>query len=126
MELPVSGSRRKGAAATVGTVVELFGGVGGFRLGLEGSGWRTTWANQWEPSTKAQHAFDCYVRNFFELRDEPLVVDDVLKEVRASDGHVAVNEDIGLVLDQIEAGVREPIPDHDLLVGGFPCQDYSV
>ncbi len=39
---------------------------------------------------------------------------------------VHVNEDINVVLDQIAAGEREPIPDHDLLVGGFPCQDYSV
>ena len=33
-------------------VVELFAGVGGFRIGLERSGWETVWANQWEPSTK--------------------------------------------------------------------------
>ena len=64
------------------------------------------WANQWEPSTKTQHAFDCYVSHF--------------------ETGVHVNEDINVVLDQIEAGEREPIPDHDLLVGGFPCQDYSV
>jgi DNA (cytosine-5)-methyltransferase 1 len=122
----MSGSRGKEPVATAGTVVELFAGVGGFRRGLAASGWRTTWANQWEPSTKSQHAFDCYVRNFFAHSDAPLVVDDSLNEVRASDGDVAVNEDISLALEQIDAGVREPIPDHDLLVGGFPCQDYSV
>ena len=52
-------------------VVELFAGVGGFRLGLEGwegkspsSGYKkkldknfeVIWSNQWEPSTKTQHA----------------------------------------------------------------------
>jgi DNA (cytosine-5)-methyltransferase 1 len=116
----------KKAAGSAGTVVELFAGVGGFRLGLEASGWRTVWANQWEPSTKTQHAFDCYVRNFFEKRGEPVAIDDELHEARAASGDVAVNEDIAKVLDQIEAGEREPIPDHDLLVGGFPCQDYSV
>ena len=42
-------------------VVELFAGVGGFRLGLERSGWEVVWANQWEPATRTQHAFDCYV-----------------------------------------------------------------
>lgn len=90
----------------VGRVVELFAGVGGFRLGLEAAGWDVIWANQWEPSTKAQHAFECYVKHF--------------------DSGIHVNEDINVVLDEIEAGVREDIPDHDLLVGGFPCQDYSV
>jgi DNA (cytosine-5)-methyltransferase 1 len=83
-------------------VAELFAGVGGFRLGLERSGWKVIWSNQWEPSTKAQHASDCYVDHF------------------GSDGHVC---------DDIAKVVRDPsaqIPDFELLVGGFPCQDYSV
>ncbi|HZG70711.1 MAG TPA: DNA (cytosine-5-)-methyltransferase [Chondromyces sp.] len=82
-------------------VVELFAGVGGFRLGLErAKGFKVSWANQWEPSTKSQHAFNCYINNFGN-----------------EDGH-AVNEDI--------AEVWHTVPEHDLLVGGFPCQDYSV
>lgn len=81
----------------VGTVAELFAGVGGFRIGLGLAGWKTVFSNQWEPSTKAQHASDVYVANF------------------GLEGHS--NEDISTVKD---------IPDVDLLVGGFPCQDYSV
>ena len=81
----------------VGTVAELFAGVGGFRIGLASSGWKTVFSNQWEPATKAQHASDVYVENF------------------GSEGHS--NIDIALV---------EEIPTVDLLVGGFPCQDYSV
>jgi len=83
---------------TVGTVAELFAGVGGFRLGLEKSGWETVFSNQWEPSTKVQHASEVYVSRFGKA------------------GHS--NEDIAKV---------EKLPRHvDLLVGGFPCQDYSV
>ena len=81
----------------VGTVAELFAGVGGFRLGLSKAGFRTVFSNQWEPSTKAQHASDVYVANF------------------GPEGHS--NEDLATVAD---------IPKVDLLVGGFPCQDYSV
>ena len=85
-------------------VVELFAGVGGFRLGLEGAGgFRVVWSNQWEPGTTKQHASDCYRQHF------------------GADGHVC--EDIAKVLDRPEEYV---IPSHDLLVGGFPCQDYSV
>lgn len=80
-------------------VCELFAGVGGFRLGLEKTGWSVIWSNQWEPSTKAQHASECYELHF------------------GQGGHV--NEDIAKV-------PIEEIPDHSLLVGGFPCQDYSV
>ena len=82
-------------------VVELFAGVGGFRVGLERSSkkFKTVWANQWEPGKKVQHAFDCYISHF-----------------GCSENHV--NEDIALA--------KTKIPIHDLLVGGFPCQDYSV
>jgi len=82
----------------VGTVAELFAGVGGFRIGLARAGWKTVFSNQWEPSTKVQHASSVYIANFGE------------------DGHSS--EDIAKV---------ESIPrKFDLLVGGFPCQDYSV
>ena len=81
----------------VGTVAELFAGVGGFRIGLSRAGWKTTFSNQWEPSTKSQHASDVYVARF------------------GSEGHS--NEDIAKV---------DKVPNTDLLVGGFPCQDYSV
>lgn len=95
-------------------VIELFAGVGGFRLGLEGwegmspssdytkkmkPFYEVVWSNQWEPLTKAQHASDIYVSRW------------------GSNSHS--NEDITNV--NIES-----IPIHDLLVGGFPCQDYSV
>ena len=82
----------------VGTVAELFAGVGGFRIGLAKAGWKTVFSNQWEPSTKVQHASDVYVANF------------------GDEGHSS--EDIAKV-DRIPKKF-------DLLVGGFPCQDYSV
>jgi DNA (cytosine-5)-methyltransferase 1 len=82
----------------VGNVAELFAGVGGFRIGLARAGWKTTFSNQWEPSTKVQHASDVYVAQFGE------------------EGHT--NLDI--------AKVKALPKNIDLLVGGFPCQDYSV
>ena len=80
-------------------VVELFAGVGGFRLGLQKNKYKIVWSNQWEPSTKMQHASLVYEARF------------------GKKGHS--NEDIAEV-------PTSQIPDHDLLVGGFPCQDYSV
>lgn len=84
------------------TVCELFAGVGGFRLGLEreSKNWKTVWFSQWEPSKKKQWAHACYVGHWGDI-----------------DANTGV--DISLV-------PKEDIPDHNLLVGGFPCQDYSV
>jgi DNA (cytosine-5)-methyltransferase 1 len=86
-------------------VVELFAGVGGFRIGLERAGWNVVWSNQWEPTTKRQHASDVYIARF------------------GAQGHS--NENITEILDRCEQDWTA-FPDHDLLVGGFPCQDYSV
>lgn len=99
------------------TAIELFAGVGGFRIGLnhvklgsdgkaiEKNNFKFVWANQWEPSTKLQHAFDCYYQRF--------------SKGDGSDKGEFSNEDITLV-------DKKSIPDFTLLTGGFPCQDYSV
>lgn len=100
------------------TVVELFAGVGGFRVGLndiksfdendkaiENRNWKFVWANQFEPSTKAQPAYNCYCTRFGKEHTSNI---DIQEEV----AHLDENPDY--------------IPNHSLLVGGFPCQDYSV
>ncbi|SVC75074.1 uncharacterized protein METZ01_LOCUS327928, partial [marine metagenome] len=92
-------------------VAELFAGVGGFRLGLEGhpdsdedTGFNVVWSNQWEPDEIKQWASKIYVEKF------------------GPEGHSNDNiHDFTFPKD----GIAD-IPDHELLVGGFPCQDYSV
>lgn len=97
------------------TVCELFAGVGGFRCGLNSiktiedldkpEKWNTVWFSQWEPGKKAQWAHDCYLNHFGPSIDLA--------------GESTTNIDINEV-------DKTHIPDHNLLVGGFPCQDYSV
>ena len=89
------------------TICELFAGVGGFRLGFERleAGWETTWFSQWEPGARTQWAHDCYVQHFGDSSD--------------LNNEFHTGEDIS-TMD------KQAIPNHTLLVGGFPCQDYSV
>lgn len=84
------------------TICELFAGIGGFRLGFENASkdWKTVWFNQYEPSYKTQYAYDCYVSHYGDIDEN-------------------TNKDIRLV-------DKSKIPNFNLLVGGFPCQDYSV
>ena len=89
-------------------VVELFAGVGGFRIGLEdypldpSSPFRVVWSNQWEPSTRTQHASTVYEHRWPQAHHSNKNIEEVIEHS------------------------FHAIPDHDLLVGGFPCQDYSV
>ena len=90
-------------------VLELFAGIGGFRVGLEqlanadlgGAFYRVIWSNQWEPNSALQHVWRTYERVY-------------------GPGS-CVNEDIEQVVQH-----PETIPDAQMIVGGFPCQDYSV
>jgi len=88
-------------------IIELFAGVGGFRVGFERANdflkkdnYKVVFSNQWEPGEKAQHASKVYIHRWGDSNHS--------------------NEDISKVHSS-------QIPDDaDILVGGFPCQDYSV
>jgi len=85
-------------------VLELFAGVGGARVGLEKADqklFNTKWANQWEPSRKSQDAFEVYAYHYPDSENLNISISDITDEKFKS-------------------------MDADLIVGGFPCQDYSV
>lgn len=98
------------------TVCELFAGVGGFRCGLNNiktvkdskkeEKWETVWFSQWEPAEKkTQYAHDCYIYHFGTCLDK------------------SGNDTTNVNIEEVD---KSAIPDFNLLVGGFPCQDYSV
>lgn len=97
-------------------VVELFAGVGGFRIGLCGKNGKgnkcfsPVWFNQWEPSSRRQHAHEVYTARF---------------PASVNEERDFTNTNIAEVVAAVRRGEFQ-IPHHDVLVGGFPCQDYSV
>ncbi|MCL7753086.1 DNA (cytosine-5-)-methyltransferase [Polaribacter sp. Z022] len=99
---------RKPATKNKLKVIELFAGVGGFRIALEGypkkkeADFEVVWSNQFEPRTKKQHANIVYKNRFGSKHNS--------------------EEDI----EHIVKNKMHCIPKHDLLVGGFPCQDFSI
>ncbi|MCX8512207.1 MAG: DNA (cytosine-5-)-methyltransferase [Chthoniobacteraceae bacterium] len=95
-------------------IAELFAGVGGFREAVEHgtlkNHFEVSWSNQWEPSESAKHgdlqnANRVYIAKF------------------GNEGHYT--DDIHLITDS-EKKLPKDIADIQMLVGGFPCQDYSV
>ena len=95
-------------------MAELFAGVGGFREAVEHSSlknhFEVSWSNQWEPSESAKHG---------DLQNANRVY------IAKFGKHGHYTDDIHLITDS-EKKLPKDIADIQMLVGGFPCQDYSV
>jgi DNA (cytosine-5)-methyltransferase 1 len=75
------------------TFIDLFAGIGGFRLGFEAAGGRCVFTSEWD-----RHAQVTY---------------------RMNHGTHELHGDITRI-------PAEAIPDHDVLLAGFPCQPFSL
>ena len=88
-------------------VFSMFDGVGGFIVGLNNADstfFQTLYSNQYEPSKKNQDAYEIGCYHFPDIKHIP------------TDVSLISNENF---LEMRNNGV-------DMIVGGFPCQDYSV
>lgn len=79
------------------TFIDLFAGVGGIRRGFETHGGKCVWTSEWD-----SYSQKTYKANY------------------PNDGH-DIHGDITLIDDP-----ESQIPDHDVLLAGFPCQPFSI
>ncbi len=76
--------------------IDLFAGIGGLRIGFQGIGGHCVFTSEWDPSAQKTYALN--------FRDNHPLAGDVR----------AYSEDPGR------------IPEHDVLLAGFPCQPFSI
>ncbi|HEX3661465.1 MAG TPA: DNA (cytosine-5-)-methyltransferase [Acidobacteriaceae bacterium] len=80
------------------TFIDLFAGIGGMRLAFASAGGRCVFTSEWNP-----FAQKTYAANF-----------------AAENGHAHP------IAGDIRQVQEDEIPDHDLLLAGFPCQPFSI
>lgn len=80
------------------TFIDLFAGIGGIRMGYEAHGGRCVFTSEWN-----SFAQKTYLTNFPDDQDE---------------SHTFVGD--------IQPYPAQKVPDHDILLGGFPCQPFSI
>lgn len=78
------------------TFADLFAGIGGIRLGFQRAGGRCVFTSEWN-----EYARKTYANYFGEDPNSPIAGD--ITKIDAAD-----------------------IPDHDILLAGFPCQPFSI
>ena len=85
-------------------IVSFFSGAGGMDLGFELAGHDIIWANDFD-----QDAVNTYNKNIGKYS-----------------GHEAICKDIVKLLDTDKEHINEILPDCDIIIGGFPCQGFSI
>ena len=112
--------------------VSLFAGIGGFDLALTRLGHEIVWANEWD-----KYAAQTYEKNFNTENDQSArgfrQEENISKQRNSS---ISSKSDLGQHSESyvhprvdtrnITTVPTTDIPNHDLLVGGFPCQAFSV
>lgn len=93
--------------------IDLFAGIGGIRKGFEDIGGECVFTSEWN-----KYAVQTYKANHYSDPDKHTFNSDI-RDVTRSESHPELTP-------EVRAFVDKHVPDHDVLLAGFPCQPFSL
>jgi DNA (cytosine-5)-methyltransferase 1 len=95
------------------TFIDLFAGIGGIRRGFELAGGRCVFTSEWE-----KQAVRTYKANHYSDPSAHSFNDDIRKVTLSNQANASAKK--------VAQSIDQHIPDHEVLLAGFPCQPFSI
>lgn len=94
------------------TFIDLFAGIGGIRSGFESVGGKCVFTSEWN-----KYSQKTYKANWY-CSDDHIFNEDIRQ--------LTLSEDDLISVEEAYRHIDKTIPDHDVLLAGFPCQPFSL
>jgi DNA (cytosine-5)-methyltransferase 1 len=93
--------------------IDLFAGIGGIRRGFEQAGGRCVLTSEWNAFAVRTYKANYYCNPKYHVFN---------KDIR----ELTLSTDPNILESDAYAHIDKVVPDHDVLLAGFPCQPFSI